>query len=86
MYLTLLYSLECVGQFYEHRERFKVLILMTLAPVVKDVKPGWHDVLFNGTFLHENEFRGPAGEETDLAWESLGVDCTLIRFFFARCE
>jgi hypothetical protein len=45
------------------------------APVVKDVKPGWHDQLFNGSFLHENQYRQAAGPEVDAAWAALGVDC-----------
>jgi hypothetical protein len=45
------------------------------APVVRDVRPGWHDQVFNGSFLHENEYRQPAGPEVDAAWAALGVDC-----------
>ncbi|KAF2033484.1 hypothetical protein EK21DRAFT_58412 [Setomelanomma holmii] len=44
------------------------------APVVKDVRPGWHDKTFNGSFLHENMYRGPAGPDVDTAWEALGVN------------
>jgi hypothetical protein len=42
---------------------------------VKDVKPGWHDKLFNGSFLHQNVYRGAAGPEVDAAWTALGVNC-----------
>jgi hypothetical protein len=45
------------------------------ALVVRDVKPGWHDKLFNGTFLHQNEYRQSAGPEVDAAWAALGVNC-----------
>jgi hypothetical protein len=44
---------------------------------VKDVKPGWHDKLFNGSFLHQNEYRQQAGPEVDAAWAALGVNCKL---------
>jgi hypothetical protein len=44
------------------------------APVVKDVQPGWHDKLFNGSFLQQNEYRQPAGPEVDAAWAALGVN------------
>ncbi|KAH3908423.1 hypothetical protein HBH56_174820 [Parastagonospora nodorum] len=44
------------------------------SPVVKNVSPGWHDKLFNGSFLHQNEYRQPASPETDAAWEALGVN------------
>lgn len=33
------------------------------------------DVLFNGSLFKENVFRGPAGPETDDAWEAIGVNC-----------
>jgi hypothetical protein len=48
---------------------------MSIAPVVKDVRPGWHDKTFNGSFLHENVYRQPASPETDAAWNALGVNC-----------
>ncbi|KAF2826438.1 hypothetical protein CC86DRAFT_253831, partial [Ophiobolus disseminans] len=44
------------------------------SPVVRDVKAGWHDKLFNGSFLHQNEYRQPAGPEVDAAWDALGVN------------
>lgn len=43
--------------------------------MVKEVKPNWHTVRFNGSFLHENIYRQSAGPEVDAAWEALGVDC-----------
>ena len=49
--------------------------LICAAPVVKEVKPNWHTQLFNGSFLHQNIFRQPAGQEVDDAWEALGVNC-----------
>lgn len=42
---------------------------------MRDVDPKWHNVHFNGTFLHENVYRQNAGPEVDAAWEALGVDC-----------
>lgn len=44
-----------------------------------EVKPGWHDKLFNGSFLHQNIYRQLASPETDAAWESLGVNCKFQR-------
>lgn len=46
-----------------------------VAPVVNEVKPSWHTVQFNGSFLHENIYRQSAGPEVDAAWEALGTDC-----------
>ncbi|KAF1979261.1 hypothetical protein BU23DRAFT_576903 [Bimuria novae-zelandiae CBS 107.79] len=43
------------------------------SPLVKVVKPRWHTVRFNGSFMRENVYRGPAGAEVDAAWEALGV-------------
>jgi hypothetical protein len=45
------------------------------SPLVREIKPGWHDRQFNGSFLHLNEFRQPAGPEVDAACASLGVNC-----------
>ncbi|KAF2129162.1 hypothetical protein P153DRAFT_341721 [Dothidotthia symphoricarpi CBS 119687] len=44
------------------------------SPIVRDVPPGWHTQRFNGTFLHENAYRGAAGPGVDAAWGALGVD------------
>ncbi|KAI4613585.1 uncharacterized protein J4E87_009713 [Alternaria ethzedia] len=44
------------------------------SPVVRDVKPNWHTQLFNGSFLHQNIYRQPAGPEVDAAWDALGVN------------
>ena len=53
-------------------------LLMATAPVVRDVKPNWHTQLFNGSFLHQNIYRQPAGPEVDAAWDALGVNCKSI--------
>ncbi|ORY17949.1 hypothetical protein BCR34DRAFT_473967 [Clohesyomyces aquaticus] len=45
-----------------------------LSPLVKEVEPNWHTVLFNGSFLKENIYRQSAGPEVDAAWSALGVD------------
>lgn len=50
-------------------------LFVLAAPVVKNVRPNWHTQQFNGTFLHENAYRQPAGEEVDAAWAALGVNC-----------
>jgi hypothetical protein len=47
------------------------------APLVRHVKPAWHSMRFNGSFLHENVYRQAAGDEVDAAWAALGVDCEL---------
>jgi hypothetical protein len=60
------------------------LWLIKEAPVVKNVSPGWHDKLFNGSFLHQNEYRQPANPETDAAWEALGVNCEFVRYLHVR--
>ncbi|CAN9366594.1 unnamed protein product [Alternaria alternata] len=44
------------------------------SPVVRDVQPNWHTQLFNGSFVHQNAFRQPAGPEVDAAWDALGVN------------
>ncbi|KAL6154399.1 hypothetical protein ACJBU6_07662 [Exserohilum turcicum] len=44
------------------------------SPVVRDVKPNWHTQLFNGSFLHQNIYRQPAGPEVDAAWDALGIN------------
>lgn len=43
--------------------------------MVADVRPNWHTQQFNGSFLHENVYRQPAGPEVDAAWAALGVNC-----------
>jgi len=48
---------------------------MSAAPLLKDVDTSYHTIQFDGSFLHENAFRKPAGEEVDAAWSSLGVHC-----------
>jgi hypothetical protein len=45
------------------------------APVVKEVKPSWRTIRYNGTFFHENIYRRLASPEVDAAWEALGIDC-----------
>lgn len=47
------------------------------SPVQVEVDNSYHMVRFNGSLMKENIFRGPAGPETDAAWESLGVNCKL---------
>lgn len=38
-------------------------------------------IKFNGSFIHENVFRGDAGPEVDTAWEAVGFDCMIVYFF-----
>jgi hypothetical protein len=45
------------------------------APILKEVDTSLHSVLFNGSFMKENDFRKGAGPEVDAAWASLGVHC-----------
>ncbi|KAK6440730.1 hypothetical protein LTR95_003046 [Oleoguttula sp. CCFEE 5521] len=42
--------------------------------LLHDVEIKYHEQLYNGSFLKENVYRGPAGPETDAAWEALGVN------------
>ncbi|KAK6437407.1 hypothetical protein LTR95_006403, partial [Oleoguttula sp. CCFEE 5521] len=44
------------------------------SPLLHDLEIRYHDQVYNGSFLKENAFRGPAGPETDAAWEALGVN------------
>ncbi|KAF2743005.1 hypothetical protein M011DRAFT_452013 [Sporormia fimetaria CBS 119925] len=44
------------------------------SPLVKEVKPGWRTVQYNGTFFHANVYRQEASPEVDAAWEALGTD------------
>ncbi|KAH8775126.1 hypothetical protein BGZ57DRAFT_371344 [Hyaloscypha finlandica] len=44
------------------------------SPIQKEVDNSYHIVKYNGSFLHENLFRKPAGPEVDAAWGSLGVN------------
>ena len=50
-------------------------MLISIAPVVRDVKPNWHTQMFNGSFLHQNIYRQAAGPEVDAAWDALGINC-----------
>ncbi|KAF2119081.1 hypothetical protein BDV96DRAFT_610881 [Lophiotrema nucula] len=62
------------GQLVQDGDRFCVHHLSRWSPLVEQVEPNWHTVLFNGSFLKESSYRGPAGPETDAAWEALGGD------------
>nr|OQO25425.1 hypothetical protein B0A51_06508 [Rachicladosporium sp. CCFEE 5018] len=44
------------------------------SPLLYDLEVKYHDQLYNGSFLKENVYRGPAGPKTDAAWEALGVN------------
>lgn len=57
------------------KEEIWARLLINSAPVVKDVKANWHTQQFNGSFLHQNVYRQPAGPEVDAAWNALGVNC-----------
>lgn len=54
-----------------------------IAPILKEVDTSLHPVLFNGSFMKENEFRKDAGPEVDAAWESIGVNCKLPLHFLS---
>lgn len=47
------------------------------SPILAEVDTSIHMVRFNGSLMKANAFRGPAGPETDAAWESIGVNCTI---------
>jgi hypothetical protein len=64
----------CFAILYVTDERRRNRTLIEIAPVVRDVQPNWHTQLFNGSFLHQNAFRQPAGPEVDAAWDALGVN------------
>jgi hypothetical protein len=46
-----------------------------LAPILHDLDLELRTLQFNGSFLHANIFRQPAGPDVDAAWESLGINC-----------
>lgn len=51
------------------------------SPILAEVDTSVHLVHFNGSLMKANAFRGPAGPETDAAWESIGVNCKLLSDF-----
>ncbi|KAF2178994.1 hypothetical protein K469DRAFT_674598 [Zopfia rhizophila CBS 207.26] len=55
-------------------DNFCISHISQYSPIVKEVEPNWHEVWYNGSFLHENSYRGPAGPETDAAWDALGIN------------
>jgi hypothetical protein len=58
-------------------------MLMSVAPIVKDVGVTYSPVKFHGSLLKSNNFRLDAGPEVDAAWKSLGADCSSqhLRYF-----
>lgn len=46
-----------------------------VAPVLKDVGVKYGEVLYNGSFFHEQIYRKDPGLEVDAAWKALGADC-----------
>jgi hypothetical protein len=50
------------------------------SPVLAEVDTSVHLVHFNGSLMKANAFRGPAGPETDAAWDSIGVNCELFSY------
>ncbi|KAF2676276.1 hypothetical protein K458DRAFT_322434 [Lentithecium fluviatile CBS 122367] len=60
--------------FVEDPDMFCMNHISQYSPIVNEVKPGWHTVQFNGTFLHENIYRQDVGPDVDAAWEALGTE------------
>ena len=46
-----------------------------------EIDMDFHDVQFNGSFIHENVYRQDAGPDADMAWEALGVGCELLDLY-----
>ncbi|KAF1952071.1 hypothetical protein CC80DRAFT_508414 [Byssothecium circinans] len=55
-------------------DEFCIRHVSRYSPLVNEVKPNWRTIQFNGSFLHENVYRGRAGPDVDAAWEALGTD------------
>jgi len=53
------------------------ILLILLAPIIKDVGVTYNQIQFNGSLLVSNAYRLDAGPEVDAAWKELGVDCKL---------
>ncbi|KAK3393677.1 hypothetical protein B0H63DRAFT_531545 [Podospora didyma] len=43
-------------------------------PIIHDIGMKYTTKWFNGSFLFDNEFRQPAADDVDAAWESLGTE------------
>jgi hypothetical protein len=47
--------------------------------VLKGVGLKYGEVLYNGSFFHEQIYRKEASPEVDAAWKALGADCETTR-------
>lgn len=50
---------------------------MAPSPVSRDLDITFHETQFEGRFMDENIFRLKGNNETDAAWEALGIDCKI---------
>lgn len=50
-----------------------------IAPVLEGVGLKYGEVLYNGSFFHEQIYRKDASPEVDAAWKALGADCKTTR-------
>jgi len=57
-----------------HPAQFCMRYMSHHSPLTNDFDITYHNVRFNGSFMHENIFRQAASPEVDAAWKSLGVD------------
>lgn len=48
---------------------------MAPSPVTRDLDISFHNTQFEGSFMDENIYRLKANNETDAAWEALGINC-----------
>lgn len=70
-------SIVCKRTFYSRQ-----VLMVLLAPIMKDVGIHYEEVRFNGSLFLSNAYRMDAGPEVDAAWKSLGVDCKCVEFFW----
>jgi len=56
------------------------------APVLKGVGINYGEVLYNGSFFHEQIYRKDPSPEVDAAWKALGADCMLNLPVPKRCD
>ncbi|KAK3942791.1 tat pathway signal sequence [Diplogelasinospora grovesii] len=55
-------------------QTWEIRRVSTDSPILHDLDLELRTVQFNGSFLHANIFRQPAGPDVDAAWESLGIN------------
>lgn len=55
--------------------RIRICANVLIAPVLEDVGIKYEEVLYNGSFFHEQIYRKDPSPEVDAAWKALGADC-----------